>query len=125
MSTIGAFHLSITNLFTRLKKSTNEETAITITQAFEEFREEQKSETRANKKAILTEINLKDLATKEDLTKAISHMTTKMEHLATKEELAHLEIKIYQYITHTKWQVIGTTTFFFFSAIVAKYLGLL
>ncbi len=118
MSTTSAFHLSITNLFTRLKKSTNEETAITISQAFEEFREEQKAETLANKKAILTEINLKDLVTKEDLTKA-------MVHLATKEELAHLEIKIYQYITHTKWQVIGTTTFFFFSAIVAKYLGLL
>lgn len=81
-----------------------------------------KAEAVANKKEILAEINVKDLATKEDLKQAVAQLEIRM---VTKEELAKVEVNMFKHISEAKWQVIGVMAFFFLTAIVCKHLGLL
>lgn len=95
-------HLNITGLFTELKKSTDEHTALTISEAFEQVYVDQDAKINSA---------IQNLVTNEKLEK----------------ELALLRLDVHKEISGAvfgaKWQVIGVMLLLFFTDVIAKHFG--
>lgn len=132
--------MSITEFLTDYKNAKNkDQEALAISKVLEKVHSEQEARIAENKKELLEETNLKDLAikdgfraefsnypTKEDLRNELSRYPTKED---IKNELSHYPTKadLANAISTAKWQVIGVVlSIFIFSLlipIVLKHMG--
>ncbi len=105
--------LNITDLCFNLEKSSNKETAMTISKAFEalvaeqgSLRQEMKNEVKVEVKTELTqEFKLVDVATKKDL--EITKLELQKQIADTEKKIVDSELRLIEKISHAKWQVVG------------------
>lgn len=110
--------LNITELCFNLERSSNKETAQTVSQAFETLMVEQansKVEIKTEVKAELEkEFKMADLVTRNDL-----QMGLEVTKLELQKQMADLELRITEKMSTSKWQIIGFTLSTGFIVIVA------